>query len=539
MTAIAQHGMVTTPHYLASQAALERLKQGANAIDAAIVAASVLTVVYPHMNSIGGDNFWLIYNAKKSEVKAINASGRASENASISFYTDKGFQVIPTRGYLAANTVPGALSGWHEAHTFSQNELQNAFSWQELLGPAISLAREGFPVSLSLEKWIAINTDVSDVQNRFLQRFDGFQKNFLKNGKPYRQGDMLKLSDLANTLEKIAQNGVDIFYRGEIAQKIVSEIKANGGLLSLHDFSSHSANWVEPLHTPYRDYEAYNLPPNTQGFASLEILNILNHFDLSKIKEGSADYYHLLVEATKEAFLDRDHYLTDPDFSFIPTELLLSFEHGKKQAKRIDLKKAKHPNQLLDPKGDTIWLGVVDQYGNAVSLIQSIYHDFGSGIIPEGTGVILQNRGSFFSLDANHVNCLYPKKRTFHTLNAAMLLKNKIPRLIYGTMGGEGQPQTQAALATRIMDYNMPPQEAIAAPRWVYGRTWGEASNSLKIESRVSQDIIDELKKKGHQVDLVEAYSDIMGHAGAIFIDEKGTKFGGTDPRSDGLAKGY
>lgn len=258
-------------------------------------------------------------------------------------------------------------------------------------------------------------------------------------------------------------------------------------MLSLEDFKNHHADWVEPIHVNYRDTVAYNFPPNTQGMASLEILNVLNNFDVKSLGEGTADYYHVIIEATKQAFADRDKYLTDPEFSDIPLDYLLSKDHGKDQAKRISMEEAAIKVEPLDPKGDTIWLGVVDKDGNAVSLIQSIYHDFGSGIVPKGTGVILQNRGSFFSLDPNHVNALMPHKRTFHTLNPAMMLKNGKPYLVYGTMGGEGQPQTQAAIATRVVDFGMTPQEAINAPRWLYGRTWGKASNDLKMEGRIPE----------------------------------------------------
>ena len=311
-------------------------------------------------------------------------------------------------------------------------------------------------------------------------------------------------------------------------------------MLTLKDFASHTADWVDPLKVQYRGYTAYNLPPNTQGMASLEILNILNNIDVAKLGEGTADYYHVMVEATKQAFADRDKYLTDPKFSPIPLDYLLSVQHGKDQAARIDMNRAAATVKPLDPKGDTVWIGVVDKDGNAVSLIQSIYHDFGSGIVAGGTGVLLQNRGSFFSLDPAHVNHLEPGKRTFHTLNAAMLLKDDKPFLVYGTMGGEGQPQTQAAIATRIVDFGMFPQDAVAAPRWLHGRTWGAASNDLKMEGRIPQEVLDDMKRRGHPVARVDDYTDAMGHAGAIMIDpETGLRYSATDPRGDGLAVGY
>lgn len=538
---LATHGVVTSPNYLATQAGLDVLRRGGNAVDAAIATAATLTVVYPQMCTLGGDNFWLIYNAKTGELKALNASGRSGSKATIEFYKSKGFEKIPSRGYYAANTVPGVVSGWDEAYKMSQKEMGSKYKWADILKTPIDYAKNGFPVSTSLNFWTKVDIDPTDSEFRNLQRFPEFSKVFLKNGTDaYDVGEILVQHDLANTLSLIAKKGAKEFYQGEIAKKIVADLQANDGMLSLEDFKNHHADWVEPIHVNYRDTVAYNFPPNTQGMASLEILNVLNNFDVKSLGEGTADYYHVIIEATKQAFADRDKYLTDPEFSDIPLDYLLSKDHGKDQAKRISMEEAAIKVEPLDPKGDTIWLGVVDKDGNAVSLIQSIYHDFGSGIVPKGTGVILQNRGSFFSLDPNHVNALMPHKRTFHTLNPAMMLKNGKPYLVYGTMGGEGQPQTQAAIATRVVDFGMTPQEAINAPRWLYGRTWGKASNDLKMEGRIPEKVTDELQKRGHPVKRVDDYTDTMGHAGAILVDqETGVLQGGTDPRGDGLAAGY
>ena len=542
MNPISMNGAVTSPNYMASQAGLEVLKKGGNAVDAAIAVASTLAVVYPQMNTIGGDNFWLIYNAKTKEVKALNASGRSGEKATIDFYKSKGYSKIPSRGYLAANTVPGVISGWDAAHRYAHANMSNkGLKWKQLFDSAITYADKGFPVTPSLERWEKINVDPKDNQFRNLQRFEGFRNAYLKpDGSAYKVGEIMKLHDLSKTLQIVAKNGAKSFYTGPIAKKIVADLSAHGGVLTLDDFAKHRANWVNPLSVEYRGYTAYNLPPNTQGMAALEILNILNNFDLKSMGEGSADYYHAIVEATKEAFLDRDKYLTDPDFSKIPLEQLLSKAHGKEQAARIRMDVASQNLKPLEPKGDTVWVGVVDKDGNAVALIQSIYFDFGSAIVPKGTGVLLQNRGSFFSLDPSHVNRLEPRKRTFHTLIAGMLLKNKKPYLVYGSMGGEGQPQTQAALVTRIVDFGMSPQDAIAAPRWLNGRTWGAASNDLKIEGRVPANIRNELKRRGQPVITVDDYTDTMGHAGAIVIDPvTNLKSSGTDPRGDGMAVGY
>lgn len=539
---ITKYGAVTSPNYLASVAGLEVLQKGGNAVDAAIAVASTMNVVYPQMTTLGGDNFWLIYNAKTKEVKALNASGRAGELATIDFYKKKGYDKIPSRGYLAANTVPGTVSGWDAAHKYARANMSNAgLPWKDLFDSAILYSQKGFPVTASLARWEEINVDPKDSEFRNLQRFSGFKQTYLKpDGSPYKVGEIMKLPQLANTYKLIAEKGANEFYRGSIAKKIVADLQKHGGVLTLNDFAKHTADWVEPLSVDYRGYKAYNLPPNTQGMASLEILNILNNIDVKKLGEGTTDYYHVMVEATKQAFADRDKYLTDPKEAKIPLDFLLSKQHGKDQAARISMSKAAAMVKPLDPKGDTVWIGVVDKDGNAVSLIQSIYHDFGSGIVPEGTGVLLQNRGSFFSLDPAHINHLKPGKRTFHTLNAAMLLKDKKPFLVYGTMGGEGQPQTQAAIATRVVDFGMFPQDAVAAPRWLHGRTWGAASNDLKMEGRIPQATLDEMKRRGHPVAEVDDYTDTMGHAGAIMIDpETNLRYSATDPRGDGLAVGY
>jgi len=540
-TTMSMNGMVTAPHYLASQAALEILRNGGNAIDAATAAASTLAVVYPQMNTIGGDNFWLIYNAKTHELKALNASGRSGEKATIDFYKRKGYNKIPSRGYLAANTVPGAISGWWQAYSYAQKTMPNNLPWQKLLEPAIGYADNGFPVSASQQHWTEVNLDMKDKEIRNLQRFAGFQKTYLKpNGNPYKVGEVFKQKELAQTLKVVATQGADGFYKGEIAQKIVADLQANGGVLTLKDFAEHTANWVQPISVDYRGYKAYNLPPNTQGMASLEILSILNNFDLKRMGEGTADYYQVIVEATKQAFADRDRWLSDPEFVKIPLNYLLSAKHDRDLAARIVMSKAATEVKPLAAKGDTVWIGVVDKDGNAVSLIQSIYFDYGSGIVAKDTGVLLQNRGSFFSLNPSKVNHLEPRKRTFHTLNAAMLFKDGKPYLVYGTMGGEGQPQTQAAIVTRIIDFGFSVQDAIEAPRWLLGRTWGVSSNDLKIEGRVPQPVIQELLKRGQPVKVVSDYTDTMGHAGAILIDPvTNVKSGGADPRGDGMAVGY
>lgn len=540
-TTMAPNGLITAPHYLATQAGLKVLQEGGNAVEAAIAAAAVIGVVYPHMNGIGGDSFWLIYHAHENELTGLNGSGRAAQEATIDFFKKQGLKKIPARGPLAAITVPGAVHSWEEAFHYSKTKMRGTFHWRDLLKPAIDYAKEGFPVTPSQEYWATVNVDDTDDEYRHLQRYSEFCKIFLKqDGGVFRAGDLMKQPDLALTLEGIASGGSAFFYQGELARRMAQDLREHGGLLTVEDFTRHHSDWVTPISVKYRGCDVYNLPPNTQGFASLAILNILNQCDLQSVKEGSADYYHLLVEATKLAFFDRDQYLTDPEFSPIPLAELLSEARGEQLARKIEGERALQLEKPFDPKGDTIWLGVVDQEGNAVSLIQSIYHEFGSGYIPKNTGVLLQNRGSYFSLEEEHVNCLQPRKRTFHTLNPAMLFKDGKPYLVYGTMGGEGQPQTQAALVTRIIDYQFSVQEAIEAPRWLYGRTWGAESNRLKVEDRMGKECIALLRAKGHVIEVLESFTDIMGHAGAIKIDPvTAVKYGGADPRGDGAAAGY
>ncbi|SOZ17762.1 Gamma-glutamyltranspeptidase [Cupriavidus taiwanensis] len=537
---MATGGMVTSSNRLATQAGLRVLERGGNAVDAAIAVASTIAVVYPHMNSIGGDAFWLIYNARTREVRALNASGRAGERATIALYRDKGLDRVPARGYLSAITVPGTVAGWEAAYQYARQGMGRSLPWPELMADAIRHAEGGFPVSASLASWSRINLDPADTEFRALQRFDGFRHAFLKpDGSAYRMGETLRQPDLAGTLRQIASGGAAAFYQGEIARKIVADLQAHGGVLTQADFARHRADWVQPITVNYRGYQAVNVPPNTQGFASLEILNILDKRDVRALGEGTADYYHVLVEATKQAFADRDRYLADPDFVQIPLQRLLSARHGQAQSGRISMLRAGADVKPMDPHGDTVWFGTADKDGNVVSMIQSVYHDFGSGIVPKGTGVLLQNRGAFFSLDPAHVNHLAPGKRTFHTLNPGLLLKDGKPFLVYGTMGGEGQPQTQAALVTRIVDFGMSPQDAVNAPRLLYGRNWGVSSNDLKIEGRVPEAVTAELARRGHPVKRVQAFTDTMGHAGAILIDPvTGVMYGAADPRGDGLAAG-
>jgi gamma-glutamyltranspeptidase len=530
--------MVATSHYLASAAGLRMLHDGGSAVDALIAANATLCVVYGHMAGLGGDLFAQVWDPRTKDVAALNASGRSGERVTIDAYRAQGWDEIRPRGPLAANTVPGVVSGWAALH-----ERHGRLEWARLFAPAIAYAEEGFPLSAKFGDYIAEYADT-------LRPFETTARIYLPGGHAPRPGARFRQPDLGRSLRLVAEGGADAFYRGELAERIVAGLRRAGGLLTEEDLAAHTADWVEPLRTTYHGYEVTEPPPNTQGIATLLILNLLREHGLEGIGEGTADYYHLMAEAVKLAFADRDRWVTDPATIDIPYGRLLTREYAAERARQIDMARARPPDEVMPglgrpaaraaAGGDTVYLCAVDDAGLAVSLIQSVYFEFGSAFVPEGTGILLQNRGSFFSLDPEHPNALAPGKRTFHTIIPAMALQNGQPALLLGTMGGEGQPQTQAAMLTRMVDYGYDVQEAIEAPRWLYGRTWGEESRSLRLEGRIPDGVAAELKRRGHAVTMVEDWSQTMGHAQAIWIDrEEGTLHGGADPRGEGIALGY
>ncbi len=537
----APRGMVATPHVLASAAGLEALQRGGSAVDAAIAANAVLCVVYPHMSGLGGDGFWLVAGPGMDGVQALDASGPAARNANREFYRDRGHHSeIPARGAVAALTVPGVVDGWREAHArFGR------LPWADLFGAAIEYARDGMPVSRSLTDWLVQDVPV-------LRQFPDTARIFLATGEPQREGTRLVQADLARTLEELASRGARAFYEGTIPQRICAALGPEGSPLTPEDFVEYRAEWVQPIASTYRGFEIVQLPPSTQGMSALQILNLLEGFDVASWGEGTADYYHHLVEAVKVAFADRDEWLTDPRHVAIPLQQLLSKEYAAERRTLIDPRRALVAERVepgirfgadvhrRSPGGDTCYFCTADASGLVVSTIQSIYHDFGAAVLGGDTGIIMQNRGSFFSLDERHPNRLEPGKRTFHTIIPAMMLKDGRPVLAYGTMGGEGQPQTQAALITRLVDFGFDVQQAIEAPRWLMGRMWGTESRNLSLESRISDGIARALTLRGQPVQMVGAWSAMMGHAQAIRIDrDTGFLEGGADPRGDGAALGY
>ncbi len=525
---LATRGAVAAPHHAAAQAGLRMLQRGGSAVDAAIAANAVLGVVYPHMAGPGGDLFCLLWDAATKRLEGLNASGRSAAAANIDWYRERGFENIPVRGPLAALTVPGAVDGWWQLH-----RRLGRLPFAELLEPAIELAADGFPVPESLAAWSAAAADVL--------RLDATTTaTFRPDGRPLRMGERLAFPALAATLRLVADGGPDAFYRGPVAARVCDYLAERGGMLAAEDFAAHRSDWVRPISAPYRGHTAYQLPPNTQGVVALEMLAVLDGVDVPALGDGTAAYIHTLAETARLVFDDRDRYVTDPDFFAAPLERLLSREHvDEMRARIVPLRRPSAPAPAA-VGGDTCHLCAVDRDGNAVSLIQSVYYDFGSAVTAGETGLLLQNRGAFFSLDPEHPNRLEPRKRTMHTLIPAMLFADGRPVLVYGAMGGEGQPQTQAAVVTRIVDFGHDVQRAVEAPRWLYGRTWGAESTALNVEESIGRETIADLVRMGHDVVSQPTLSDTMGHAQVIRIDrEQGALWAAADPRSDGAAAGW
>lgn len=527
ITVRSRQGIVACPHYLAAQVGSRVLEQGGSAADAAIATQAALGVVYPHMTGLGGDAFWLVYDAQTASLKGLNGSGRSAKLATPSLYADQGLTMMPQRGPLSAITVPGAVDSWHQVHQrFGQQP------WASLLQPAIEFADVGYPATYSQVDWTQRDRD-------YLQQHTPEPCPFLPANRTPRTGQRLTNPDLAQTLRLLASEGAAAFYQGAIAAEITHHLDSVGGVLTPEDFANHYSDWIEPIYTFYRGYRVAELPPNSQGFTLLQMLNLIEPFDLQAIGHGTADYYHLMVEAIKLAFVDRDRWLADPDFADIPTAELISKAYSDCLRPQIRWQTAS-AMQSRPIGGDTVYSAIIDREGNAVSVIQSLYFDYGSTVVVPGTGFALQNRGVAFSLQPDHVNCLQPGKRPFHTLMPGMVLgaDNK-PYLVLGTMGGEGQPQTQLALLTRTLDFQLDPQAAINAPRWIWGRTWGEDITGLTLEGRIPADVQQALSERGHPIIPAPDWTAKMGHAHMIrCCPDTGEYQGGYDPRSDGAAIG-
>ena len=523
----ARRGMVTAPHHLASEAGLAVLREGGNAIEATVAMAATLTVVYPHMTGIGGDGFWLIAAPGQDPV-AVEACGRAAAAATPELYKSKGLTGIPWRGPLAANTVAATVSGWGEALNLSAG-FGGRLPLSRLVEEAVWHAEKGFAVTQSQQ-------DLTTEKMSELKDAPGFAARFLPGGKPPAERSLMKLPALAATLKAIGANGTEDFYRGALAKQIAADLARAGSPVTGEDLAKHQARRVKPLSVALRNARLFNFPPPTQGLSSLMILALFERLGVTEA-EGF-DHIHGLVEATKQAFLIRDRIVGDPDVMPEPPEKYLEPAMLDALAAKIDRKTAL-PWPQPASGGDTTWMGAIDGNGLAVSFIQSIYFEFGSGCVLEETGINWQNRGSSFLLDGTGPRLLRPGRMPFHTLNPALARFEDGRTMVYGTMGGEGQPQTQSALFSRYAMFGQGLQAAVTAPRWLLGKTWGENSVSLKLESRFDPALIAALKAAGHNVEMLGAFTGTMGHAGAIVRHGDGVLEGATDPRSDGAAAGY
>ncbi len=523
---MAPQGMAVTPHHLASESALRILRAGGNAIEAMVAAAATIAVVYPHMNGLGGDGFWLIV-PPEGEPVAIDASGAAGSLATPDAYRQ--YQTIPHRGPQAALTVAGTVSGWQEALAFSAELGAVPQPLEQLLQDAIHYAAEGIPVTAS--QAAATRSKLAELIDR-----PGFAATFLVNGAPPAAASRFVQPDLAQTLKTLARQGMDSFYRGELAEKMASGMRDLALPVTLADLHQHRARRCTPLRLRHRYGDVYNLPPPTQGLVSLAILGITDGLQLEQCDD--AQHIHRIVEATKQAFSLRDRYITDPQAISADIQQLLSETALQPLAAQIDVTQAAPWGKGKGP-GDTVWMGVTDSSGLSVSFIQSIYHEFGSGVVLPGTGIIWQNRGAAFSLDPDHLLALAPGKQPFHTLNPAAARLHDGRTLIYGSMGGDGQPQTQAAIFTRYVMRQMPLQQAINAPRWLLGRTWGQSSDALKLEGRIDAGTVAALQALGHEVEMLPDFSEAVGHAGAIVRHPNGMLEGAFDVRSNGSAAGF
>jgi len=528
---IARNGMAATSQPLATQVALDILKKGGNAIDAAIAANAVLGLVEPTGCGIGGDLFVIIWSADKGKLYGLNASGRSPRSLKLEYFKDIGYEFIPSRGPLPVS-VPGCVDGWYEMH-----DMFGRLPMKDILQPAISYAREGFPVTELIAYYLAGNTQV-------LKEYPNIKEVYMPDGKTPAKGEIFKNPLLANTLEKIVKGGRNEFYRGSIARDIASFMKKQDGFLTYDDMSRHHSEWVEPVKTTYRGYEVWELPPNGQGIAALEILNILEGYDIAAMGFGSTDYIHLFTEAKKLAFEDRAIYYADPRFSKIPVDQLISKKYAAERRRLIDPQRS---SRIYDAgvieSGNTIYLTVADKYGNMVSLIQSNYRGMGSGMCPTGLGFILQDRGEMFSLAPGHANVYAPGKRPFHTIIPGFITKNGTPWISFGVMGGDMQPQGHAQIVVNLIDFKMNLQEAGDAPR-IYHTGSSEPTGEqmtdggmLHLESGFRTEVIQKLMSMGHRIQW-----NLGGYGGyqAIMWDDKNkVYYGASESRKDGQAAGY
>lgn len=527
---IAQHGMACTSQPLATQVALDILKQGGNAIDAAIAANAVLGLVEPTGNGMGGDLFAIIWDSKTKRLYGLNASGRSPRSLTLEYFKKNGYEKIPSHGPLPVS-VPGCVDGWFEMH-----KKFGSLPMTTILSPAIRYAREGFPVTEVIAYYWR--------SARSLSRFPNVSEIYMPGGAPPAKGEIFRNPYLANSLEKIAAGGRDVFYKGEIAKTIDEFMKKNEGFLSYEDLANHKSEWVEPISVNYRGYDVWELPPNGQGTAALQILNILEGFDIASMGFGSADYIHHFVEAKKLAFEDRAKYYSDPAFNEIPIDKLISKEYASERRELINQNRAARRYDAGElEQGNTIYMTIADNDGNMVSLIQSNYRGLGSGMAPDKLGFMLQDRGELFALEEGHFNCYAPGKRPFHTIIPAFVTRDGQPWISFGVMGGSMQPQGHAQIIVNLINFGMNLQEAGDAPRIRHGgssQPTGEKmtdGGTVYLESGFDVNTIRELMQKGHNIEWT-----VGGFGGyqAIMWDQKNkVYFGASESRKDGQAAGY
>ncbi len=524
---VARNGMVATSQPLAAQAGLRILQQGGNAVDAAVATAATLAVVEPMMTGPGGDMFALVYTAETGELAGLNGSGFSPAAADIEFFRSHGLDQIPVHGPFSVS-VPGAVDGW--ATLLSK---YGTMTLAEVLQPAIEYAEHGFAASeITAAAW------ASKVPS--FGKDPHFAAEYLLDGQAPKHGEVIANPGLAWTFRQIAEGGRDAFYKGEIARRVVEHLNGLGWPVTMDDLAAQHSDWVEPISTAYKGYRLYELPPNGQGMAALEMLNILEGFDLRSLGHNSSAYLHRLIEAKKLAFADLDAWLADPERSELPVDRIISKDYASEQRKRIDPEKAAEevtsgiadPAHALTGSGDTVYLTVVDKDRNAVSFINSIFHAFGSGVVVPGTGILLQNRGALFSLDPGHPNRIEGRKRPYHTIIPAMAYKDGKPWITFGVMGGDMQPQGHVQVFLNRVEFGMNVQEAGEASRFKHSQ-----GGAVSVESGVNATTVTELSRMGH--DIVRS-PGVFGGYQAIEIDwEQGVLIGGTDPRKDGLVAAW
>ncbi len=528
---IAQHGIAATSHPLATQIALDILKKGGTAVDAAIAANAALGLMEPTGCGIGGDLFAIVWDSQTQQLYGLNASGRSPKALTLEWFKANGYEKIPSYGPLPV-TVPGCVDGWFELH-----KKFGKLPMSEILAPAIQYAEEGFPVTELIAYYLNLSVP------RFAKQFPNVWETWTIDGRVPQKGDVFRNPQLAQTYRRIAQEGRDVFYKGDIARTIANFIQDQGGFLSYEDLAAHRSEWVKPVSTNYRGYDVWELPPNGQGIAALQMLNILEGYDLASYGFGSPEHIHYFVEAKKLAFEDRAKYYADMDFSDVPVDWLISKEYAAQRRALIDDHRAGKYEAGAISAGETIYLTVADQWGNMVSLIQSNYRGMGSGMVPPGLGFMLQDRGELFSLKEGQANTYVPGKRPFHTIIPAFVTKDGQPFMSFGVMGGDFQPQGHVQILINIIDFGMNLQEAGDAPRIAHhgsSTPTGQPARgrgTITLESGFSYETIRQLMRMGHQVGF-----DLGSYGGyqAIMYDaQRGIYIGASESRKDGQAAGY